>query len=429
MKRKKTRQHPDRGRSNSPRPRYKRTALGLLPDEWAVRCLGEFMQFRNGVNAKKEDYGKGIKFINTMEILAKSYITSEEIPGSVSLSAERIQHNLVKRGDILFNRTSETPEEIGLASVYLDDEEVVFGGFVIRGREVERTLADVFKKYCFSSSLVRSQIVSNGQGAIRSNISQSDLEKVQIPVPPRSEQIRIAKLLSAWDAAIDDMQFLIAQKSLHRKALMQQLLTGKKRLPGFRKRWHEIYLGDAFTERNENGGGDLPLLSITGDRGVIPQSQSDKRDNSTHDKSKYKRIAVGDIGYNTMRMWQGRSALSSIEGIVSPAYTIVVPKKSSNGKFFSYLFKTPTLIHLFFRNSQGLVEDTLNCRFGDFALVKVLVPEFDEQSAIALVLEQAEIEVQLLNRKLYALQEQKKGLIQKLLTGEIRVVKRKLRSK
>jgi type I restriction enzyme S subunit len=163
------------------------------------------------------------------------------------------------------------------------------------------------------------------------------------------------------------------------------------------------------------------LLSV-GELGVYPQTESNKKDSSNEDKSKYKRICPGDIGYNTMRMWQGRSALSALEGIVSPAYTIVTPKENASAVFFAYLFKTETLVHLFFRKSQGLVSDTLNCNFKDFKIVKVETPpSIGEQHAIAKFLDQANNEMKGYEQKLATLQLQKKVLMQKLLTGEIRV--------
>lgn len=159
-----------------------------------------------------------------------------------------------------------------------------------------------------------------------------------------------------------------------------------------------------------------------GQQGVYPQTDSNKRDISNADKSKYKRIVPGDIGYNTMRMWQGRSALSSLEGIVSPAYTILVPKNNVNPYYFSILFKTSKLTNLFWRNSQGLVEDTLNCKYKDFSKIKYQVPSFEEQNAIAEILKTAEKEIQLEKQKLEELKEQKKGLMQQLLTGKVRLV-------
>jgi type I restriction enzyme S subunit len=175
-----------------------------------------------------------------------------------------------------------------------------------------------------------------------------------------------------------------------------------------------------FSERNERNNDGLSLLSI-GQNGVYPQENSIKKDTSNSDKSKYKRICVGDIGYNTMRMWQGRSALSDLEGIVSPAYTIVIPEDDADSIFFSYLFKTPKLINLFWRNSQGLVSDTLNCKYKDFAIVKAILPKRGEQIAIAQVLQVADKELNLLKSKTDKLREQKKGMMQQLLTGKKRL--------
>lgn len=114
-----------------------------------------------------------------------------------------------------------------------------------------------------------------------------------------------------------------------------------------------------------------------------------------------------------MRMWQGRSALSELEGIVSPAYTVVIPKKNADSIFFSYLFKMPKMTNLFWRNSQGLVDDTLNCKFKDFSIVKVMLPQTkEEQTAIAQVLQAVDKEIILLKAKAEKLREQKKGLMQ-----------------
>lgn len=429
-----------------------------VPEGWEVFEAGELFEFKNGINAGKESYGKGIKFINVMEVIYHDFITPDMIPGTVQISEEQKDLYLVKDGDVLFNRTSETIEEIGMSAVYNGKEDVVFGGFVIRGRSIINAIDSVYKRYCLRSNLVRNQIIKGGQGAVRTNIGQGDLSLVKIPLPPLPEQRAIAQVLSTADAAIHTTEKLIAQKELRKKWLMQQLLTGKKRLnldlfdlpddhdsastekssksdnpenhgadkgkrlKGFEGEWKEMHLGEMFTERNENKYFDLPLLSI-GQNGVYPQDESVKKDTSNEDKSKYKRICPSDIGYNTMRMWQGRSALSDLEGIVSPAYTVVTPKKNADSIFFSYLFKMPKMTNLFWRNSQGLVDDTLNCKFKDFSIVKVMLPQTkEEQTAIARVLQAADKEISLLKAKAEKLQEQKKGLMQQLLTGKKRLI-------
>ena len=158
------------------------------------------------------------------------------------------------------------------------------------------------------------------------------------------------------------------------------------RFPEFTDEWKEVRLGEVTCERNETNAPTLPLLSITVDKGIIPQTDSEKKDVSNADKSKYKRICSGDIGYNTMRMWQGRSALSFVEGIVSPAYTIVTPQKGVSSLFLSYLIKRPRLIYEFWTHSQGLVEDTLNCKYKDFSQITIAIPSLPEQHKIAALL-------------------------------------------
>ncbi len=334
----------------------------------------------------------------------------------------------VSKGDILITVVGANIGKIAVVPVELDCSNI--------SRSVARISIDSTKansefiRYFLENRIERLLYV-NKVGGAQPVLNLDDLQQFKIPLPPLSEQKAIAQVLSSADAAIHTTEKLIAQKELRKKWLMQQLLTGKKRMPAFanaaagKKRywgeWKELHFGDMFTERNETKFFDLPLLSI-GQNGVYPQDESVKKDTSNEDKSKYKRICPGDIGYNTMRMWQGRSALSELEGIVSPAYTVVIPKKNADSIFFSYLFKMPKMTNLFWRNSQGLVDDTLNCKFKDFSIVKVMLPQTkEEQTAIAQVLQAVDKEIILLKAKAEKLREQKKGLMQVLLTGKKRL--------
>ena len=253
------------------------------------------------------------------------------------------------------------------------------------------------------------------------SLTAKTISNIKKAVPPMEEQRKIAEILGVWDEAIEKQSRLIDKLELRKRALMQRLLTGRTRLPGFTTPWQKVKLGEIFKERNETKCEHLPLLSITADRGVILQSESDKKDTSNDDKSKYKRICPNDIGYNTMRMWQGRSALSAMEGIVSPAYTIVTPKVEVDPLFISELIKQPRVVYDFWTHSQGLVGDTLNCKFHDFSQVKVAIPSHPEQKAIAEVLTAADNEIVTHRKKLDALRLQKRGLMQQLLTGKTRV--------
>ena len=196
-------------------------------------------------------------------------------------------------------------------------------------------------------------------------------------------------------------------------------IAPKLRFPEFTDKWQNEKLGSIFLSRQETGFSELPLMSLTDECGLVPQQETNKKDNSNTNKSKYLRVCEGDIVYNTMRMWQGRCAYCKNEGIVSPAYTVCIPKDGCDGVFFYYYFKTYDLIQKFHSNSQGLVSDTLNLKFDKFASIAINYPiKKEEQKKIADCLSSIDELIDAESRKLKALEKYKKGLMQKLFPAE-----------
>ena len=196
-------------------------------------------------------------------------------------------------------------------------------------------------------------------------------------------------------------------------------IVPKLRFPEFTGKWQTEKLGNLFIDRQEVGFSDLLLMSLTAENGLVPQQETKKKDNSNANKSKYLRVCKGDIVYNTMRMWQGRCAYCKNEGIVSPAYTVCIPKDGCDGVFFYYYFKTYDLIQKFHANSQGLVSDTLNLKFDKFASITISCPiKKEEQQKIADCLSSIDDLIDAESRKLKALEKYKKGLMQKLFPAE-----------
>lgn len=254
------------------------------------------------------------------------------------------------------------------------------------------------------------------------NLNAEIIKNFKILWPDELEQQKIAAILSTQDKVIELKEKLLVQKQQQKKYLMQQLLTGKKRLPGFCEKWTRKQLGELFENRVETNRSDLGLLAITSTRGILPRDCLDLKDNSSEDKSKYLRICPGDIGYNTMRMWQGVSAYSEYEGIVSPAYTILAPMEGVYSRYFAYLFKTQSVIFSFYRFSQGLVDDTRNLKYENFKKISVSIPsKVAEQRAIVQILSTADHEIDLLQKSIEAEKQKKKALMQLLLTGAVRV--------
>ena len=272
-----------------------------------------------------------------------------------------------------------------------------------------------FQKTCFHASV--------GVVIEKMIFNLDDWLKHRLYLPPLGEQKRIVRILAAADRTIARTEDLIATKRKLKEGLDQQLLSGKCRLLDYDSTWTEYHLGALFKERRESNCVGLPLLSVTRKSGVVPHSEANQKDSSAQDKSKYKRIMPGDIGYNTMRMWQGVSALSGLEGIISPAYTVCIPNTRISGSFARHLFKFPPIVHLFHRYSQGLVSDTWSLKFRHFAQIRVRIPSIREQERIAAILHASDCQVQLLEKKLVALIELKRGLMQRLFASSTSQVK------
>ena len=190
--------------------------------------------------------------------------------------------------------------------------------------------------------------------------------------------------------------------------------TPRVRFKGFEGKWGYSSLGEIFEERVEsNIYGEM--LSVTMNNGVIKASENGRFDNSNSDKSKYKVVKVNDIAYNSMRMWQGASGCSQYEGIVSPAYTVVVPCEGIDSLFFSYMFKTLPMITLFRLHSQGLTSDTWNLKYPAFSKIKVIYPkEIQEQQRIASYFRSLDKQISLQEKRLEKLKQIKAACLDKM---------------
>ena len=127
----------------------------------------------------------------------------------------------------------------------------------------------------------------------------------------------------------------------------------------------------------------MDLLSVTMTEGVKMRSDIEGKDNSSEDKSNYKIVHIGDMVYNSMRMWQGASGISPYDGIVSPAYTVLKPSIPISNGFFAALFKTERLINAFRKNSQGMTSDTWNLKYPQIETIKIHIPSISEQEKIS----------------------------------------------
>ena len=186
------------------------------------------------------------------------------------------------------------------------------------------------------------------------------------------------------------------------------------RFAGFDDTWEQRKVGDCFTERVESMP-DGELISVTINDGIKKFSELGRHDNSNDDKSKYKKVCVGDIAYNSMRMWQGASGYSPYEGIVSPAYTVLSPNSGINSKCLAYQFKLPEIIHTFQVNSQGITSDNWNLKYPALSQIEIFVSKDEqEQAKIAKYFENLDNLITLHQRKYDKLTNVKKSMLEKM---------------
>ena len=241
------------------------------------------------------------------------------------------------------------------------------------------------------------------------------IEKVKIP--KYDEQKKIGILLKNLDAKIEILDNKLQMCQNFKKYLMQQIFTQKLRF-NFNDTWKTVKIKDIFDERSEKGFLDLELLSVTLNDGVIKRSEIESKDNSNENKSNYKHVLPGDIVYNSMRMWQGASGVSPYDGIVSPAYTILIPKNVYS-KYFGYYFKTNEMVYQFKKYSQGLTSDTWNLKYPLISEIKIKIPSIEEQKEITNVFEIMDEKIKILQNNIDELTTFKKGLLQQMFVVRI----------
>ena len=191
----------------------------------------------------------------------------------------------------------------------------------------------------------------------------------------------------------------------------------KLRFPGFDEQYKQCRIGDIYAERSQRGASDMELLSVTMNDGVKPRSEIEGKDNSSEDKSNYKIVRKGDMVYNSMRMWQGANGISPCDGIVSPAYTVLMPKQEINNGYFAALFKSTKLINEFRKNSQGMTSDTWNLKYPQIETIKVQIPSVSEQDKVSALFSVLDAKIVAQAQLVESLKKYKRGLLNKVFSN------------
>jgi type I restriction enzyme, S subunit len=409
----------------------KKTYAGYIPDDWDVYKGSEISELiTKGESPRWQGFGyqdSGPLFV-TSENVRDGFLDVSKpkcIPGDFH---EKLDRSKLKKNDILINLVGAS---VGRSCVYNISEPANINQAVCLLRL--SNVIDVPWVSCFlqNPETIRRLLNLVGDGA-RANISLKDIRDFDYIFPPERERQKIAEILGACDEAIEAQERLIAQKQQRKKGLMQQLLTGKKRFPQFAGTvdWAMIQLCKVSTRITEKAGEqELDVLSITAGRGFVSQKEKFSKVIAGRNYGNYTVLRKGEFAYNkgnSDRFPQGciyRLDEYEIGAVPNVFYSFRLDPAVTVCGFFVQLFK------MGYQNKQlrayinsGVRNDgLLNLNAKDFFRMKVPLPKIEEQQALADFFGDQDEEITLQQTKLEQLKQQKKGLMQQLLTGKVRV--------
>jgi len=405
---------------------FKYSPLGKIPSDWEVKTLESVGHFSKGKGILKDQLAEiGLPCIRYGEIYTTYDFIVRNLKSFISEEVSK-ESQVIKKGDILFAGSGETTEEIGKAVAYIGDEKAYAGGDVIILSTFDSINAE-WLSFALETNVARKQKRVLGQGNSVVHIYPRDLSKIKLTLPPLPEQTSIAEVLCLWDKAISTVQATIEQVELRNKWLMQELLTGKRRLKGFEEtKWKTKKLSDCliYTPREvpKPSSSFFALGIRCHAKGIFHKNDFDPEDLAM---DVLYEVKENDLIVNITFAWEHAIAIAGKQddcGLVSH-------------RFPTYIFKTNNAIHEFFRYfilqkkfkyqldliSPGGAGRNRVMSKKDFPKIEVIIPDVEEQKAIANILDNAFNELSLLRSKLEKLKEQKKGLMQLLLTGKKRL--------
>jgi hypothetical protein len=344
-----------------------------IPEDWDIKKLGDccLVKGEYGINAPAVEFSDDLPaYLRITDIDDNG---NYSIDKKASVGDPNYEQFILDKGDIVFARTGAT---VGKTYLYKPtDGTLVFAGFLIRFRANDNILTSQHLKYFTETKHYWDWVKTVSMRSGQPGINAEEYASLKIPLPPLPEQKAIAQVLSTADAAIHTTEKLIAQKELRKKWLMQQLLTGKKRLKGFEKLigYHKTDLGltmpidwtivnvkDIFNERKETSKDQLayPLFSLTIENGLTEKTDRYERSFLLKNKEEnlYKLIYPNDILFNPMNLRFGAIAKSKIAQVVSvSAYynSIYLKATKADVDYYEALFKTPVFINLYDRIAIG----------------------------------------------------------------------------
>ncbi len=370
--------------------------MGVIPQEWEVKYLGDLCDnICSGSNKERNEYGK-YHIYGSTGIIGYSNSYSYNYP-TILIARVGANAGIINRGVGEYDVSDNTLIVCNNNIVYEYD----------------------FAYNQLTNYNLNKLVFGSGQPLV----TAGQLKRIKLPIPPMEEQRKIAEILGMWDEAIEKQSRLIEKLELRKRALMQRLLTGRTRLPGFSDDVQYKKLKPFIVEKSERNTNQTytNVLSVTNNRGFINQAEQFDREVASDNTANYKLVHRGQFAYNPSRVNVGSLDLLQTYdlGILSPMYIVFETRPTMDPKFLYYQLKSGWFVGHIPMYVQGSVRDSLS--FDGLKNMKFWIPSLTEQKVIAEVLTTADNEIATHRKKLDALRLQKRGLMQQLLTGKTRV--------
>lgn len=397
-----------------------------IPSDWEVKHFEDVADIdKESLNGNTpKDYEFDYISLSDVESGDLKIETTKQIFSEAPSRARRI----VKKGDVLMATVRPNLQGFSLIRENVKDLIASTGFAVIT---VNKCSNEFLYQYLFSAGIAR-QFYQLLVGSNYPAINSSDVRKLKLPLPPLPEQMAIAHILGLMDSAINKNNLLIAQKEWQKKWLMQNLLTKKKRLRGFEsKKWKEVSMSNVFERvTRKNWEVNTNVVTISAQRGFVRQKDFFNKTIASEILDNYFLVERGEFCYNKSYSngypWGATKRLNDFDkAVVTTLYICFALNTSqkNSGDFFEHYFEANFLDKGLSKiaHEGGRAHGLLNVTPSDFFSLKILIPSHDEQVAIAKVLQNAGKEIQLIKSKTEKMREKKKGLMQQLLTGKIRI--------
>lgn len=409
--------------------------LGQVPLEWPLKRMDSVANISYGISDSLDRSLKyGIKLITMPDVTKNGKLA---INKQCYILEERVKkQHILKKGDLLFNWRNGSKDHLGKTAFFDFDGEYTHVGFLLKIRSIN--IAAKYLYYYLNQLRERGFFLA-AKFQVNNTFNKQELSDIPVVLPKEDEQKKIASLLDKWDRAINLTESIVAEKLELRKGLIQQLLRGNCRFPSFVSKsgykntrygkipidWEYVEIGEVARHVSEkNGVGKaLPVLSCTKHQGLVDSLAYFGKQVFSKNLETYKIVKRGQFAYATNHIEEGSIGYQDIydKALISPMYTVFETGKRVDDRFLFLIVKTELYRHIFESMTSSSVNRRGSLRWKDFSKILIPLPLPEEQAVIVKAFETVDCELNLLEKKSDLYRKQKKGLMQQLLTGKIRV--------